>query len=283
VFEKKHGNQFDNALLLELRKFLVNNAVFSPTEYHGIERMLMIEDVFQPVTVRVKHGDHDKDEVIGVPHQSHLQLFRDVINEEYGLSNPVPDSDQNYTLADYLWHVYHNENQNGQKPGHEYMARVVMKLFQQSFDGTNLSVTRREFRGLDYLNLEWGNGWKWPITFRGGARILNDDNFPYRISKSFSSRGGWDIQKEFPTVCGSYFADDMSEAAKDCDVQLIQLSSILKLIQWINLKQSEGHPAITLLEVLHLLLRVNQEDRMVPLAVGLGIRAMEEKLPKLKR
>ena len=276
VFERRHGHNLDFNQLLQLRKFLVNNAVFTQNEYNGIERMLIIEEIFESIPV-TNSRDEDYKEEIGVPKKEHIELYRKLIEKEYGLSEPVPEIDDTY-IVDVLWHVYHNENESGHKPGHDYMARFVMKQFQSIFAGAPLDFKRSEFRKLDYLTLEWGNGWKWPITFRAGSRILNDENFPYRISQSFRNRGGWDPRKEFPTICGSYFADDIKEAARDCDVQLVQLSSILKLIQWIKRKQKEGYPSVSILEQMHLVLKVNKESVEVPLSVGMGTRAMESKL-----
>lgn len=242
-----------------LRRFLTSYDNMNKEEYHGIERILSIEKLLLPT---------------GLPNPDHIDLLRRLVNEEYGIDRQLTPQEKNkpYLVSDFFWRVSHPKDFKIDPEVH--MLEIVKGLFEQIFGGA-ISVTVHKIDNHTYLVLQWdNNNYTWPIMFKAGTRTLNDRHIVYSMFGTWREQG-WDPEHEFPTICGLYFGDDIRIPAQQLDIKLVQLSSLFKLLQWVEkLKKEKKHTVNEVMEHFNLMLI----DQQTPIAVGLGISRIESKL-----
>jgi hypothetical protein len=259
------------ANLQEVHEFIRANIVFKGDQYPGIGRMLMIEDIFEEKTSMKKKNKIDY-HYPGLIPEKHLHLFETVVNEEYGLNEKLK-SPKPYTVAQFMWNIYHNQDNDGgqgRKSGSAHMLEIAKQLFKEKFP-QGLEISEKEAGIYGNYLLVKTNRYSWPLFFISGSRLINSDHETHRVYRAVKVT---DPDTQFPTICGTYFGDNIKEFAREEGIQLLQISSLFKFFQWVDRKKREE---ITPEKIApHLGMIPHQPE--VPIPVGKATQEMEEQL-----
>lgn len=252
----------------KLHDFIRANGVFGREQYPGIGRMLMIEDIFEEKTSISKDNEYV---CPGLIPTEHVELFGAVVNEEYGLDQVLIKRSTPYTVAQFMWNVYNNRDREHEQAkrqyGSDHMLEIAKQLFEEKFP-KGLDVSEESSKGVKYLLVKTDH-YRWPLFFISGSRLINNDYEVFRVEKAYKKVS--DPSTEFPTICGTYFGDNIKEFARDSGIQLLQISSLFKFFRWVDRKKGQGVSS----EKIAPLLEVIPRQHEVPIPVGFAIQEME--------
>jgi hypothetical protein len=184
----------------KLHDFIRANGVFTRDQYPGIGRMLMIEDIFEEKTSIRKDNDYFYPGLIPA---EHVALYEAVVNEEYGLNQELIKKPEPYTVAQFMWKIYNNQNREGRlgrQYGSDHMLEIVKHLFEEKFQ-KGLEISEESSIYGKYLLVKT-DLYSWPLFFISGSRLINNDYEVFKVDKAYRVS---DPGTEFPSICGTYF------------------------------------------------------------------------------
>lgn len=257
----------------KVHEFIRTNGIFRSDQYPGIGRMLIIENIFEEETsIRKRARDGTEYYVYpGLIPDQYIPLFERVVNEEYGLDQKLIEKPTPYTVAQFMWNIYHNQDRDGKKGyGSAHMLEIVERLFAKHFP-QGLQVSKESSSKGEYLLVKTDD-YCWPLFFISGSRILNNRADQAEVFFVHQAYKVTDPGIEFPTICGTYFGDHIKEIAQESSIQLLQISSLFKFFRWVERQKSEGITSDKIAP--HLDAIPHQHE--VPIPVGRAIEDMEK-------
>ncbi len=107
--------------------------------------------------------------------QSCAPLGYQAVYVSYGLDHILIKQPEPYTVARFMWHIYHNEDKDGRR-GHKYgsahMLEITKHLFERFFHkGRGLEVSNDSSINGDYLLVK-ADDYKWPLFFELVAKSV---------------------------------------------------------------------------------------------------------------